>query len=113
MKGTTLRPPLRSGEAAEQSATLHAALRQILDRLRPEVEASRKRAHANRQPCGLGTLSPARERNFWLVQPFSMNGATVGPGADDSGGAGHKGRPPADSVRGGDHCAPRGRAARG
>lgn len=46
-------------------------------------------------------FSPARERNFWLVQPFSINGATDGPGADDSGGAGHKGWPPAAPSAGG------------
>ena len=46
-------------------------------------------------------FSRARERNFWLVHPFSINGATDGPGADDSGGAGHKVWPPAAPSAGG------------
>ena len=46
-------------------------------------------------------FSSARKRNFWLVRPFSINGATDGPGADDSGGAGHKGWPPAAPSAGG------------
>ena len=56
--------------------------------------------------CGRPSLaahffSPARERNFWLAPPFSISGATDGPGADDSGGAGHKGWPPAAPSAGG------------
>jgi hypothetical protein len=46
-----------------------------------QVEASRKGRPANRQACG--HASAARARNFWLVQPFSMNGPTDVPGADD------------------------------
>jgi len=42
-----------------------------------------------------------RERNFWLVLTFSINGAADGPGADDSGGAKQKNWPPAESFRGG------------
>jgi hypothetical protein len=37
----------------------------------------------------------------------------MGPGADDSGGAGQKGWPPRSPRPRGDQCAPRGRAARG
>ena len=52
---------------------------------RPPAPPKSRRAAGAPMPIAspAATLSAARERNFWLVQPFSMNGPTDGPGADD------------------------------
>jgi len=97
----------RTWSAAARSDTvmLRSSLRSPVPRparSRPPatlVEASRERASGS--PALWPRALPARERNFWLVLPFSITGAADGPGADDSGGAEHKNWPPAESFRGG------------